>query len=89
MVLVVPRGYTGIANFTDLIKDEIALVSIGDPAVPAGKYAQETLIALKIWEQLESKLLLAKDVRQVLAYVENEEVQVGAVYLLMQISPIK
>lgn len=81
LVLVVPRGYTGIANFTDLIKDEIALVSIGDPAsVPAGKYAQETLIALKIWEQLEPKLLLAKDVRQVLAYVENEEVQVGAVY---------
>ena len=35
---------------------------------------------MKIWEQLESKLLLAKDVRQVLAYVENEEVQVGAVY---------
>ena len=81
LVLVVPRGFTGLADFTDLTKEEIAMVSIGDPAsVPAGKYAQEALTTLGIWEEVEPKLVLAKDVRQVLAYVENEEVQAGAVY---------
>ncbi|HHX87395.1 MAG TPA: molybdate ABC transporter substrate-binding protein, partial [Firmicutes bacterium] len=42
LVLVVPKGFTGIAEFSDLAKDDIALISIGDPeSVPAGKYAQE------------------------------------------------
>ncbi|NMB41322.1 MAG: molybdate ABC transporter substrate-binding protein [Firmicutes bacterium] len=81
LVLVVPLGFTGVADFADLAKDDITLVSIGDPeSVPAGKYAQEALKTLGIWEQVEPKIVLAKDVRQVLAYVETEEVQVGAVY---------
>lgn len=83
LVLVVPKGFTGISEFTDLTKDEIKLIAIGEPeSVPAGKYAQEALVTLGIWEKLESdkKIMLAKDVRQVLAYVEAEEVQAGAVY---------
>ncbi len=81
LVLVVPVGSAGLTDFTDLNKEEIALIAIGDPAsVPAGKYAQEALTTLGIWEEVEPKIVLAKDVRQVLAYVENEEVQAGAVY---------
>ena len=46
------------------------------------RQAQEAFTTLGIWDKLESekKLLLGKDVRQVLAYVEAEEVQAGAVY---------
>lgn len=83
LVLVVPKGNTGIAEFADLTKEEIELIAIGDPeSVPAGKYAQEAFTTLGIWDKLESekKLMLGKDVRQVLAYVEGEEVQAGAVY---------
>ncbi len=83
LVLVVPKGFAGITGFADLTKDDITLIAIGDPeSVPAGKYAQEALTSLGIWEELgsEKKLILGKDVRQVLAYVETEEVQAGAVY---------
>lgn len=81
LVLVVPQGFTGLTDFAGLTKEEIDMIAIGDPAsVPAGKYAQEALTTLGIWEEVEPKLVLAKDVRQVLAYVENEEVQAGAVY---------
>lgn len=83
LVLVVPKGFTGIGEFADLTKEEIKLIAIGDPeSVPAGKYAQEAFTTLGIWDKLESekKLMLGKDVRQVLAYVEAEEVHAGAVY---------
>ncbi len=83
LVLVVPKGFTGIADFTDLTKKDIRLIAIGEPeSVPAGKYAQEVFNNLGIWAELENnqKLIMGKDVRQVLAYVENEEVQAGAVY---------
>lgn len=83
LVLVVPKGFTGITEFADLTKEDINLIAIGDPeSVPAGKYAQEAFTTLGIWEELETgkKLIMGKDVRQVLAYVENDEVQAGAVY---------
>lgn len=83
LVLVVFKGYTGISEFTDLTGEEIELVAIGDPeSVPAGKYAQEAFTTLGIWDELENgkKLMMAKDVREVLAFVENEAVQAGAVY---------
>lgn len=83
LVLVVPKGFTAVQKFEDLTKAEIKLIAIGDPdSVPAGKYAQEAFENLGIWEQLETdnKLMFGKDVRQVLAYVEGDEVQVGAVY---------
>ncbi len=81
LVLVVPKGFSGVAEFADLAKDDITFITIGDPeSVPAGKYAQEAFETLGIWEKVQSKLMLAKDVREVLAYVEQEAVDVGAVY---------
>ena len=83
LVLVVPKGYTEIGEFEDLAKEEVKLIAIGDPeSVPAGKYAQEALTTLDLWEQLksENKLMEGKDVRQVLAHVETDEVQAGLVY---------
>ncbi|MBP7332112.1 MAG: molybdate ABC transporter substrate-binding protein, partial [Firmicutes bacterium] len=35
---------------------------------------------LNLWEQLQPKMVLAKDVRQVLTYVETGNVDVGLVY---------
>ncbi|NLA10965.1 MAG: molybdate ABC transporter substrate-binding protein [Firmicutes bacterium] len=81
LVLVVPKGFAGVEEFGDLTADEIELIAIGDPeSVPAGKYAQEAFTSLGLWEALEGKLMLSKDVREVLAYVETEAVQAGAVY---------
>jgi molybdate transport system substrate-binding protein len=80
LVLVVPKDSNkGIKTFEDLTKaDKIAL---GTPeSVPAGQYGKETLGKLNIWNSVEGKVVYAKDVRQVLTYVETGNVDAGIVY---------
>ncbi|WP_274308522.1 molybdate ABC transporter substrate-binding protein [Solibacillus daqui] len=81
LVLVVPTGEQSIKDFEDLAKAEVDKISIGIPeTVPAGKYARESLEKLGIWDTVESKVVYAKDVRQVLSYVETGNVKAGIVY---------
>lgn len=80
IVLVVPKNTDNrISHFEDLGKAN--KMSIGTPeAVPAGKYAKETLEHLNVWKEVEGKVVYAKDVRQVLTYVETSNVDAGIVY---------
>ncbi|MGB0001640.1 MAG: molybdate ABC transporter substrate-binding protein [Candidatus Acidiferrales bacterium] len=81
VVLIVPAGSTGVSSFQDLTKAEVKTVAIGEPqTVPAGKYAQEVLTHFGIYDKLKPKLVLAKDVRQVLTYVETGNADAGIVY---------
>lgn len=81
LVLVVPKDDASIDSFEELAESKVDKISIGTPeTVPAGKYAQESFEKLGIWEQLESKMVYAKDVRQVLSYVETGNVDAGVVY---------
>ena len=82
IVLIVPQDSTlGITKFQDLLKPNVKKVALGEPvAVPAGKYAQEVLTHLGIYDQVNAKAVLAKDVRQVLTYVETGDVDAGIVY---------
>jgi len=68
-----------IKSFGDLNKAQS--ISIGLPeTVPAGKYARETLTSLGLWKKVEKRILYAKDVRTVLAYVDSGNVDAGLVY---------
>lgn len=49
-------------------------------SVPAGKYAQQYLKDNNLYEQVKPNLVFAKDVRQVLNYVEKGNAQLGYVY---------
>lgn len=81
IVVLIAQKDSGIKDFMDLAKPEVEKLSIGEPAsVPVGDYSQQILKNLNIWEQVESKLLLAKSVRQVLAYVDSGNVDAGIVY---------
>jgi molybdate transport system substrate-binding protein len=81
VVLIVPTGSTSISGFQDLTKAAVKTVAVGEPqTVPAGKYAQEVLTHFGIYDQLKTKLVLAKDVRQVLTYVETRNANAGIVY---------
>ncbi|WP_054958529.1 molybdate ABC transporter substrate-binding protein [Paenibacillus dakarensis] len=65
----------------DLLDDEVRKIAIGIPeSVPAGKYAKEALEHTGVWEVLLPKMVQAKDVRQVLQYVETRNVETGMVY---------
>lgn len=80
LVLVVPKdGSAQIQSMEDLSK--LGDIAIGTPeSVPAGKYAQQALTYHKLWEPMQSRLVLTKDVKQVMSYVETGNVDAGFVY---------
>ena len=81
LVLVAAEG-TEIKDLDTLTTDDITKIAIGDPeSVPAGKYAKEVLDNTKLYDKVEKKLVLAKDVKEVLAWVQQGNAQVGFVYL--------
>jgi molybdate transport system substrate-binding protein len=80
LVLIAPKG-SQLSGFDGLTDAGIRLVALGDPAsVPAGQYGKQTLTAMKLYEKLSSKIVLGKDVRQVLTYVETGNADAGLVY---------
>ncbi|OAT81829.1 molybdate ABC transporter substrate-binding protein [Desulfotomaculum copahuensis] len=81
LVLVTPQNGPQIKDFSALAGPAVKKIGLGLPkTVPAGKYAQETLDSLKLWDKLQPKLVTANDVRQVLTYVETGNVDAGFVY---------
>jgi molybdate transport system substrate-binding protein len=82
LVLILPAdSKIPVKEFSDLERPEVARLSIGNPkTVPAGQYAQEALTSLKLWDKLQSRFILAENVRQVLDYVARGEVEAGLVY---------
>lgn len=82
VVAVAPvNATTTIEDFRDLGSDKVQQIGVGAPeSVPAGEYAKQVLSSLGLWDQLQPKLVFAKDVRQVLTYVETGNVDVGIVY---------
>lgn len=82
VVLITSQEDLIVTQWQSLLGEDVEKIAIGDPeSVPAGKYAQEVLTYLGIWDNLQPKLVLAKDVRQVLTYVETGNVDAGVVYM--------
>jgi molybdate transport system substrate-binding protein len=81
IVLITPKADNNIASFQDLTKNNVQKIAIGNPeSVPAGQYAKEVLESFNLYDKLTSKFVFAKDVRQVLFYVETGNVDGGLVY---------
>ena len=80
LVLIAPLD-SYLAGFDSLTDPSVKLIALGDPAsVPAGQYGKQTLAALHIYDRIQKKLVLGKDVRQVLTYVETGNADAGLVY---------
>ncbi len=82
IVLIVPKDSPAhISSFQDLARPDVKPIALGEPTtVPAGEYAKEVLTYFGIYSAVRPKALLAKDVRQVLTYVETGDVEAGIVY---------
>ncbi len=80
-IVLITQSDGNLTGFADLTGSDVDQISIGTPeSVPAGKYAKEALVSMELWEKIQPKLVLAKDVRQVLTYVETGNVDAGLVY---------
>src|SRR5580704_6620235 len=81
LVLIVPASNTTVHSFQDLSNVSVKILALGEPStVPAGSYARQTLEHLGIWGGVDKKVVLAKDVRAVLTYVETGNADAGMVY---------
>ena len=76
-----------LSKLPELFKGRL---SIGNPEyVPAGSYAKQALQKLGCYDELEGRLLPAKDVRSALMMVELAESELGIVYLTDALSSQK
>lgn len=82
VVLVVPNDSDlTISDFKDLTDENIKKIALGEPStVPAGQYAEEVLTNVGVLDQVKSKAVYAKDVKEVLTWVESGNVDAGIVY---------
>lgn len=70
-----------IDSISDIDPEKLGQIAIGNPdSVPAGKYTEQSLKNMNLWDQMQDNLILAKDVRQVLTYVETGNTDMGFVY---------
>ncbi|MDR2771012.1 MAG: molybdate ABC transporter substrate-binding protein [Clostridiales Family XIII bacterium] len=81
LTLIAAAEKADAVSVDSLAGADVASIAIGEPeSVPAGNYAKQMLESFGIWEAVESKLIFAKDVRQVLEYVETGNADCGFVY---------
>ncbi|HUL46499.1 MAG TPA: molybdate ABC transporter substrate-binding protein [Steroidobacteraceae bacterium] len=85
LVLIAPAGSTvqvTLGPGVDLIPALAGgRLATGDPdSVPAGRYAQEALTKLGVWEKIAPRLVRAENVRAALEYVARGEATLGVVY---------
>lgn len=81
LVLICPAASRKISGFQDLTRAGVQRVAMASPeSVPAGAYAKQTLEYFRLYQQVRPKIILAQDVRQVLAYVETDNADAGLVY---------
>ncbi|MBH8607452.1 molybdate ABC transporter substrate-binding protein [Thermoactinomyces sp. CICC 10521] len=82
LVLIEPKtGSDHLQSLNDLTASRVKWVAIGEPKfVPAGRYADQALHSFHLWDDLKHKFVFGKDVRQVLTYVEQGQVNAGIVY---------
>lgn len=80
-MVVIGRPCSKVRVLADL--NALPRIAMGSPAsVPAGKYAEQALIAAGLYQGMKDsqKLVLTKDVRQALMYAERGEVNAAFVY---------
>jgi molybdate transport system substrate-binding protein len=82
VVLVVPKdSMTTVTSFDQLTDKTITKLGIGEPtSVPAGQYAVDVFNFYSIMDQIQSKIINGKDVKEVLTWVETGNADAGVVY---------
>ena len=81
VVAVVSDGGVQLQSMEQLSDGAIERVAVADPDLaPAGRYTQESLKSLGLWDDLQAKLVIGADVRATLTYVEVGSADVAFVY---------
>ncbi|WP_017413458.1 molybdate ABC transporter substrate-binding protein [Clostridium tunisiense] len=81
LVFIVNNEYKANINSIESIKNIDGKISLGEVnSVPVGQYGEKALNYYNILDDFKGNIVYAKDVKQVLSYVESGEVVGGIVY---------
>ncbi len=81
LVVITPIDSTlGLTALADLQRPEVKRITLGNAAVPFGRYSRGALEAARLWAAVEPKAVYGQNVRQSLDYVARGEVEAGFVY---------
>jgi molybdate transport system substrate-binding protein len=81
LTLIAAAEKADVVSIESLTSADVENIAVGETeSVPAGNYAKQSLEALGVWDAVQDKLIYAKDVRQVLEYVETGNADCGFVY---------
>lgn len=82
LVLVVPASGTApVQRLADLARPEVQRIATGRvSAVPLGRYAREAINAQRLWPAVQRKLVQADSGAEVLALVQQGDVDAGFAY---------
>lgn len=82
IVLIKAKGKEiQVQSIDKLTKENSGQIAIGNPeSVPAGSYTKELLMNIDRWDELKDNIIQAKNVRQVLTYIETGNAEIGFVY---------
>lgn len=81
LVLLVSKDYKDkVKSISDLANIDAKIAMGETTSVPAGQYGKESLEKLQLMDKVKDKVVYAKDVKQVVKYVESGEVAAGIVY---------
>lgn len=81
LALIISKENQKEIKFNDLTNKEIQKIAVGEPeSVPVGQYTMQVFDSLQITDKLQPKLVYAKDVREVLTWVETGNADAGIVY---------
>ena len=81
LVVVTRSGDVTLEALGELTTGAGQRVAIADPDLaPAGRYAQESLTHLGLWEELQASLVFGADSRATLTYVETGNADIAILY---------
>lgn len=81
LVLITGKDNGKSLSFKTLGETDLEKLAVGDfGSVPVGQYTEEVFKALGLTDQLKDNLVYAKDVREVLFWVETGNAEAGIVY---------
>ena len=76
-----PKDNSIINSFEDWSGSNVSKIGIGDPgSTPLGVYGTEIMNYYAIFDAVQEKLVFAKDVREVLSWVETQNADAGFVF---------
>ena len=81
VVLIAKNDVSGVNDFKDVTTDKVKKIALGEPkTVPCGQYAEEVYTKLNLLDKVKEKAVYAKDVTEVLTWVETGNADAGIVY---------